>query len=151
MRMKFLIGLLFMVGILFQSCDKDEIIFPEYPQEKLEFNQVKYFELSGAGNAGDIVDSLVFSVPPQRVLKLENVGIWSSSSENQVFLLLNGVSIKNWNRQPLSVNESSPSVSESFPFWLPEGTHTLSLLFTSGSGSSTVKASVSAIEYNIVD
>ncbi|MEO1415056.1 MAG: hypothetical protein AAFW00_07240 [Bacteroidota bacterium] len=131
-------------------------------QGNLEFNQVRLFELEGdtpiPGNFHQIVDSIQFTVPQGKVLKIEFARTnWRSngiSTNIQPHVPPDGTNRRGY----IYVNEVmiSPAVQSGrpiigdFPIWLPSGTYKLTL---SGAGdnsfSTNWKGMVSAIEFNV--
>lgn len=121
-----------------QSCDKDEdIIFPEYPKEKLQFNQAKFIEISVSNSPADT--SISFEVPSEKVLKIESAHL--SERDYSLHLFLNNTLL-------VSVSgHTYTGTPSSFPIWLPEGTYSLRLQVTAPGGA---QGNISGVEYNIV-
>lgn len=155
--MKNRIFFLFMLlGVLFsfQSCDKDEdIIFPEYPQDKLQFSKAILFELEGTYVSGTgnniILDSIEMNVATNKVLKIENIAV--ATLENGVptdiamEIYLQDATLISWTaNQEIRHNN--------LPFWLPMGVYELKVFVSPGnvSNSFSGKAIISAIEYDVI-
>ncbi len=137
----FLFVALFGVFFLMQSCDKDEdIVFPEYPQEKLQFNQAIFLELSGLDNR-NYLDSTDLTVAAGKVVKIESVGysiVFSGYDSPQRNSSVN-----------LFINDMALS---SLPAWLPSGQYKVKLVLhdSPANDGHIHKGYLTGIEYNIL-
>lgn len=154
--------------------------YSSFAQGNLQFNAAKYWELEGTsshyilpnGNSGifTIIDSLVIIVPPNKVLKIENVKLGSrptgynnsypfrpaffdqNPGNGGVALTLNGIPI--YAHIPSWQTETNPGSLT----WLPEGNYTIRLhsAYSSYDANNNTwadtqhKGFISAIEFNII-
>lgn len=145
-RHTFLFALL---GVFFltPSCDKDEdIVFPEYPQDKLQFSKVVYVELDtlhpGCGDCTlNIALSKTITVDSNKVLKIESINHVGTTglTDGDIF----------FNR--LIIDASNSLVV--FPIWVPAGEYNLEIKISGDYGafpSRQITAMLSGVEYEII-
>ena len=138
MKKKILISLAILGALLsFQSCDKDEdIVFPEYPQDKLQFSKVVYVELYTTlfcvNCSFALLETIV--VAQNKALKIESINV----SENNMVYFNN-----------LNIDAIPGDIA--FPIWLPTGSYALEIRASDVSfNTRQIKAILSGLEYNIV-
>lgn len=119
-------------------------------QGNLQFNNVKYYELSGPYVSGSprYVDTFTLTVPPNKALKIENISV--------SFINYDGVPI-NSGEAYVSINEvivaRSQEESANNVIWFPGGSSFSVALVSKGDitiNPATVKASISALEFNVI-
>ena len=139
---------LFGALLSFQSCDKDEdIFFPEYPQDKLQFSKVVFLEMEGVytlSGAAMVLDSMYYEVPVGQVLKVESASArdMSRTDAGNGYIYLNDKVI--FNSDPTD-NSGNPYL----PLWLPQGSYKIDLGGNANTGD-TLKGYVSGILYDVV-
>jgi hypothetical protein len=125
-------------------------------QGNLQFNRVVTYNLTGNATTSGLytIQTISIVVPANKVLKLESAStrvngtssyFYGGSTSSFSYLLLDNNIIIH------SSTHTNTSRQETFPIWLSEGTHTLSLTGDiSGYNGQVAYGMVTGIEFNVV-
>jgi len=115
-------------------------------QNELEFNKVINEKITG--NGGFITKSV--TVPKGKVWKITAASAGYNDSRKglvhasgELAFTLNDVALF------YKANGGNIDPPKPFPFWLPEGTYTMKLYFSSPSASFSIAGTISIIEFNV--
>ena len=140
-----LLGLFFFMQSCNKECEMPDINFPEYPQEKLQFNNVVFLEMEGVytlSGAVMVLNSIDYEVPDGQVLKVESASTRDISEGGEG----NGIVYVN---DKVIFHYSNNSGNPYLPLWLPHGSYKIDLAGNASTGD-TLKGFVSGILYDVV-